>query len=70
MSSESCSEFPTCKHIYALYRGEELLGVGTATELAKAHGVKPETIYFYSMPSYKRRFKNDSRRLVVVRLNG
>ena len=68
MSSESCSESPTCKRIYVLYRGDELLGVGTTKELAKAHGVKPETIYFYSTPSYKRRFKSDSKRLVAVRL--
>lgn len=72
MNPEESSASPDygVSRIYALYRGDKLIGIGTKTELADAHGVKPETIYFYSTPSYKKRFKNDSRRLVAVRLNG
>lgn len=40
---------------YALYKGDELLGIGTAKELAKMHGVKEKTIYFYTSPVYKKR---------------
>ena len=53
---------------YALYRGDDLLGIGTAEELARARGVKPDTIRFYSMPSYQRRGKETGRRLVAVRI--
>lgn len=40
---------------YALYKGEELLHIGTAPELAKMHGVKTNTIYHYANRAYKKR---------------
>ena len=58
------------KPTYALYRGDELLDVGTANEIAKRRNVKPETIRFYATPSYQRqsKFKNPDRRLIAVRV--
>jgi hypothetical protein len=53
---------------YALYKGDRLLGVGTLQELAERRGVKPETIYYYSMPAYQRRGKANGNRLVAVRV--
>lgn len=41
--------------MYALYRGEELLASGTMYQIAKAVGVKFETIKYYSSPAYRRR---------------
>lgn len=40
---------------YALYKGENLLHIGTIKEIAKAHGVKANTIRFYNTPCYKKR---------------
>ena len=53
---------------YALYDGEEILGIGTAKELAELTGVKEQTIRFYSTNSYKERLAEDSRSLVVVKI--
>jgi hypothetical protein len=40
---------------YALYKGEDIIGIGTAKELAEKLGIKPETIRFYATPTQKRR---------------
>lgn len=37
---------------YALYKGEVLLAIGTLEEIAAERGVKPRTIYNYSMPGH------------------
>jgi hypothetical protein len=42
---------------YALYKGEELLSIGTAKEIAKELKVLPETIMFYGTNTYKRRLE-------------
>ncbi len=53
--------------IYALYRGEKFLGVGTKKELAELLNVKVETISFYATPAYKKRTNQaKSRRLVLI----
>ena len=54
---------------YALYKGDELLDVGTLRELAERRGVKQSTIYYYSMPTYKRRGKVGGNRLLAVRID-
>ena len=46
---------------YAMYKGEELQGIGTIKELAEIRGVKPETIKFYASNVYKNRRKNSKR---------
>ncbi|MBC2367811.1 hypothetical protein HBP99_04145 [Listeria booriae] len=40
---------------YALYKGDELLKIGTVDELAEYKGVKRETILFYTSPTYTKR---------------
>lgn len=53
--------------IYALYKGDELLEIGTKKELAEKFGVKTETIGYYSTPTYQRRTNPDkARRLVAL----
>lgn len=42
---------------YAVYKGEELLVVGTVEECAEALGVQQRTILFYTYPTYQRRLK-------------
>lgn len=51
---------------YALYKGEELLYIGTAAELANRLGVKLRTIYFYASGVNKR--KDNGNRLVAERI--
>lgn len=55
---------------YALYKGEELLSIGTLEELAAERGVTPNTIYFYTKPVYQRRArkKGNSNRLFAIKL--
>ena len=40
---------------YALYKGENIVGIGTLEELANQKGVQIRTIKFYLTPTYKRR---------------
>lgn len=54
---------------YALYKGDELLAIGTRTELAKKFDIKEKTISFYNSPAYKKRIKGLNRRIVVICLD-
>lgn len=50
---------------YALYKGDELLDVGTLKYLAKKFNVKTKTLLFYQTPTQKKRTsENKGRRLV------
>ena len=52
---------------YALYKGEEILAMGTAQEIGKELGVSEQTIYHYGTPVYKERTKGkNGRRLVKI----
>ena len=54
--------------VYALYKGEECLGIGTLKELAKELNVQYKTMRFYTTPTYKRRVKKGKNRRVLVRV--
>ena len=43
---------------YAVYKGDELLGIGTIEELAKKFNVRPRTVKDWSCPSYCKRGGN------------
>ena len=49
--------------IYAFYEDDELLGIGTAEELSKEHGVSVSTIEFYNYQKHRPTIK---RRVVVI----
>ena len=51
---------------YALYRGDELLHIGTAREIADAHGVRVETVRYYGTPTWRRRSGPNGLRLVRI----
>ena len=36
---------------YALYKGEHILAVGTADEIAEELGISRKTVWFYGTPS-------------------
>ncbi|MDT0163858.1 hypothetical protein [Bacillus sp. AG4(2022)] len=57
---------------YAVYKGDELLVMGTAEECAKEMNVKPEYIVWLTMPTAKRRLakrKNPGKCTTAVRLD-
>lgn len=43
---------------YALYKGENLIIIGTVSEIARAHNVKEDTIRYYGTKAYFRKRKN------------
>lgn len=51
---------------YALYKGEELLTIGTKKELAEKFKVKESTITFYMTPTHSKRNKGNNCKVVVV----
>lgn len=51
--------------IFALYKGDEYLDMGTAQELANKLEVKTETIKFYATPTNHKRNPNG---LVAIRV--
>ena len=40
---------------YAVYKGDNLLAVGTAVEIAKLLGVKPRTVRWWTTPTNRNR---------------
>ena len=55
--------------IYALYKGDNFLGTGTAQELANLIGVTRRTIQWYSYPTYQKRSKNPKNRLIAIKID-
>lgn len=51
---------------YALYKGEELLAMGTKREIAEQLGVSARTVGYYDTPVYARRTSENGRRLVEI----
>ncbi|MBC1507348.1 hypothetical protein HCJ58_10305 [Listeria sp. FSL L7-1509] len=51
---------------YAMYQGDDLLIIGTLTELAEFKDVKRETILFYATPSYRKRTTEKGLRVIKL----
>lgn len=51
---------------YALYKGDELLAMGTKKEIAEQLGVSASTIGYYGTPVYARRVSENGRRLIEL----
>ena len=43
--------------VYAMYKGEEMLAMGTIKEIAEQMGVTVATIRFQTSPAYRKRVK-------------
>lgn len=54
------------KKEYAVYKGEEILVIGTLTECAKALKVKEDTVRFYATPAHKKRTGKNARHTVRI----
>ena len=51
---------------YAVYKGEEILAIGTLQEIAEELKVKVKSIKFYGTESYTKRTTDNARRLVCL----
>ena len=52
---------------FALYKGEEIIAMGTKSEIAKQLGISVHSVTVYGTPSYaKRTSEKDRRRLVKL----
>lgn len=54
--------------IYAMYKGEQCLAIGTIIQLSKELGVSIQTIRFYLTPSYKKRVKKGKNRRELIKV--
>jgi len=54
--------------VYALYKQENCLGIGTIKELSEELNVKEKTIKFYRTPTYKKRVKKGINRRELIRV--
>jgi hypothetical protein len=57
---------------YAVYKGEDILCIGTVHECAKFLEIKPDTVRFYASPKYLSRLekrKNPKNYIIVVKLD-
>lgn len=52
--------------VYAMYKGEECLGIGTLIQLAKQLNIKYKTLIFYKTPTYKKRVKKSKNRRELI----
>lgn len=50
---------------YALYKGDDLLFLGTVNEIAKQMNVLPSTIFYYQTPTAKKR----KSKLVLIKID-
>ena len=46
---------PRTKTVYAVYKGDEFVDVGTLNELSARSGIQSKTILFRMSPTYKKR---------------
>lgn len=54
--------------VYAMYKGDECLAIGTVIQLSKQLGVSIQTIRFYLTPSYKKRVKKGNNRRELIKV--
>lgn len=53
------------KSEYAIYKGDELICMGKASECADYLGVKLRTIWQYASPAHKRKRKSDNYKVAI-----
>ena len=56
------------KKIYAVYKGDKFIDLGTKNEFATKLNVKLKTINFFLTPTYKKRIENSKDRIIVIRI--
>lgn len=59
------------RKLYALYKGDEFLNLGTKEELAKWLGVRVKTISYYAAPAWRKKIEakvNSGKAYIVVKI--
>lgn len=51
--------------VYAFYKGDKLLGIGTKKELSEQFGIKTSTLSFYHTPANKKRELKNNRKILI-----
>ncbi len=46
---------------YAIYKGEDLIMIGTVKEIAKHLEIKEKSVLFYQTPTYLKRHRNSKK---------
>ena len=56
---------------YAMYKGEDLLSIGTAKEICKEMNISYKTFQFYRKNNYKKIVKNSrlKNRRIIIRID-
>ncbi|KPJ21806.1 hypothetical protein [Streptococcus phocae] len=47
------------QRVYAIYKGDKFIDVGTKREIADQLGITPNSVTFLASPSHKKRSPND-----------
>lgn len=56
------------KTVYALYKGDIFINLGTVPELAKYLNVSERTIKFYTTKTYRERRKESNNSIIVIKV--
>ena len=54
--------------VYAMYKGDECLAIGTLIQLSRDLNIKYQTLKFYLTPTYKKRSSKGKNRRELVRV--
>ena len=57
------------KQIYALYKGETFIDVGTIPEISKRQQMSNRFLHTIKTPDYMKRGKDNSNRLLLIKLD-
>jgi len=57
------------KKEFALYKGDNLLIMGTIEEIAKKQNIKESTVSFYKTPTYKNRIAKSKNAKILIALD-
>lgn len=55
--------------VYAMYKEDDLLAIGTAKEICKKMGISIKTFHFYRTKHYKKLLENSKKRRYVIRID-
>ena len=53
------------KNVYAIYKGDKFLDLGTPRELAKKFNWKPDTVTYFASRSHKNRINIDNALIAI-----
>ena len=53
---------------YALYKGDNFIDLGSRKHIAELLGVTENTVEFYTSPVWRRRKKDESKGIIVIKI--